>query len=246
MISVTADYTGSEGKVVPMGDSITYLIDAGLWVRSGKGKTKEEQQICDWMNADRDDASNGWYLAAVDRGHGRSETAACGCRSDEFIRGGKGGLPPLEEILKRRNPQIAVVLLGTNDLGARVPPEKYLSNMETIYRMCLKNGTIPLVNTIPPTTWDSAGYIKQYNRGLIRLAEKYKLPVVDVYGEFLSRRPGDAWKGTLVSNDGAHLTTDHKYGPATEDNLKNSGNLLRAWLNVHKIIEIKNKVIDKS
>ena len=115
--------------------------------------------------------------------------------------------------------------------------------METIYTRCLGYGTIPVVQTVPPTTWDKANQLKAYNQGLVALARKHKLPLIDVHCQFLARRPGDSWKGTLVSKDGAHFTHAHAGGPATEENLKNDGYLLRCWLQVHKVMEIRAKVL---
>jgi len=48
-----------------------------------------------------------------------------------------------------------------------------------------------------------------------------------------------------VSKDGAHFTRTLSDGPASEENLKNCGYLLRCWLQVHKVIEINQKVIEK-
>ena len=228
MKKVTAKFKGQAGMVVPMGDSITYANQAGRWARYGKGRTAEELKICRWMNAHKNDMTNGWWLAADDQPRGRSWTAASGCTSAQYLQGGKGGLPSLAQILKKHNPQIATILLGTNDINQKAKPADYLRNMEKIYAACLANGTIPIVQTVPPTTWDKAGHLKAYNDGLVKLAAKHKLPLIDVYGEFLKRRPGKTWQGTLVS----------------KENLKNDGNLLRCWLQVHKVMQIKKKVLD--
>lgn len=171
-------------------------------------------------------------------------TAAPSIRSGHFIKGGFHGLPPLEDLLKDHKPQMAWIMLGTNDLSGRVPVKTYLANMEAIYNKCLEHGTIPIAQTVLPTTWDRSKLILKYNEGIIRLAAKLKIPMIDNYGEFLKRRPGETWLKTLISKDGAHPTSVLAAGPATKDNLNNSGYLLRSWLGVHKAIEIKKKVID--
>ena len=244
MLSVAREFEGLEGKVVPMGDSNTYANQASRWARYGEGKTGEEMAICRWMRSDVEGGDNGWWLAANDQPEGRSWTAASGCTSAEYLVGGKGGLPPLDDILVQHNPQIASILLGTNDLSAGVSPPQFLRNMRSIFEKCLANGTIPIAQTLPPTTWDKNGHLEDYNDGLVELAEELGLPLIDVHGAFLSRRPGDSWRGNLVSEDGAHLTHELSAGPASPENLENCGHLLRCWLTVHKVMEIKEKVLD--
>ena len=244
MLPVARSFAGLEGKVVPMGDSNTYANQASRWARYGEGKTEAETAICRWMRSHEEGPDNGWWLAADDQPEGRSWTAASGCTSAEYLAGGKGGLPSLDQILARHDPQIAPILLGTNDLNAGVPPSQFLQNMRSIFGKCLGNGTVPIAQTLPPTTWDKNGHLAVYNEGLIELAEELGLPLIDVHSAFLSRRPGDSWRGDLVSEDGAHLTHELSAGPATPENLANCGHLLRCWLTVHKVMEIKEKVLD--
>jgi lysophospholipase L1-like esterase len=246
MAAVAKKHTGEPGKVVPIGDSITYANSAGRWARRGDGRTPEELAICTWMRADKNDKTNGWWLAADDQPSGRSWTAASGMTAAQCLAGGHSGLPALDAILKDHDPQIAVILLGTNDAGKKVPVEKYLKAMETIYEKCLANGTIPVVTTVPPRNPDPAGLIGSYNAGLVALAKKHGLPLVDYHGEILARQPGDAWQGTLISKDGVHPTPELAAGPATPENLAKCGYLLRCWLNVHKVMEIKDKVLDNA
>ena len=128
MLSVARRFEGREGMVLPMGDSNTYANQAGRWARQGEGRSEEELAICRWMRSHEDGPDNGWWLAADDQPEGRSWTAASGCTSGEYLAGGKGGLPALDEILTRHNPQVASILLGTNDLRAGVSPERFLGN----------------------------------------------------------------------------------------------------------------------
>ncbi|PCJ60251.1 MAG: hypothetical protein COA79_08755 [Planctomycetota bacterium] len=244
MKTITASYSGATGKVVIMGDSNTYANQSSRWARFGTGKTTEETEISTWMHASNNDSTNGWWLAADDQPTNRSWTAASGVTSGEYIAGGKGDLPSLANIISSHNPQIAVILLGTNDLNASVTSTAFLSNMQSIYTACLNNGTIPVVCTLTPTNWGSADDYRAYNTGLINLAQTMKLPLLDVNNEFLSRRPGNTWLNTLINNDGAHMITTNSSGPATVDNLKSGGSLLRCYLQTHKIREIRNKVID--
>jgi hypothetical protein len=244
MLSVARHFDGAQGKVAPMGDSNTYANPAGRWVRIGVGKSRAEAALSRWMYSHREDEHNGWWLAADDQPEGRSWTAASGVRSGEFLAGGKGGLPSLDEMLAAHSPQIVSILLGTNDLHAGVSAPVFLANMETILRTCVDAGVIPIVNTLPPTNWGATEQLLAYNHGLIALARRLRLPMIDVYGEFLTRRPAESWLGTLVGQDGAHLTPVNAAGPATEQNLMDGGYLLRCWLQVRKVAQIKARVID--
>jgi lysophospholipase L1-like esterase len=246
MAAAARKYEGEPGKVVPIGDSITYANPAGQWARYGKERSLEEIEICKWMQSDKNDKTNGWWLAADDQPFRRSWTAVSGQTAEQCLAGGVRGSAALDAILKEHNPQIAIILLGTNDVGQRVPVEKYLRSMESIYEKCLAHGTIPVVTTVPPRNPDPAGLIEPYNAGLVALAKKLGLPLVDYHGEILTRRPGDTWLGTLISNDGVHPTNAASPGPATPKNLAQGGYLLRCWLNVYKVIEIKAKVLDQA
>jgi lysophospholipase L1-like esterase len=246
MKKVAAKFGGKEGVVLHLGDSITYANPYGGWARFGKGKTPAEEAACKWMHAGADNDTDGWYLARVDRPGNRSETAASGVRSDEYLAGGKGGLPPLAEILRKYNPQMAVVMLGTNDVNGGRAPAAYKADMGKIVDALLANGTIPIVSTIPPLKGKDDA-VKAFNAALVELVKERKVPLIDFYGEIVKRRPSD-WLGTLISNDGVHPSADQGGASVgsepTEENLKNSGLLLRGVLSVRKIAEVKAKVVD--
>jgi lysophospholipase L1-like esterase len=160
----------------------------------------------------------------------------------QYLQGGKGGLPKLDDILKEHQPQIACVLLGTNDLGANVMPAEYAKNMETIVEKLLATKTIPVLITVPPTQRRPEAAVA-YSEQLRQIAARHKLPVVDYHGEILARRPSD-WLGTLISKDGVHPTAEGASGPATEENLSKSGYLLLGWATLEKLVEVKKRVID--
>jgi hypothetical protein len=66
--------------------------------------------------------------------------------------------------------------------------------------------------------------------------------------EILTRRPDD-WNGTLQRKNNIHLTAREAGGdPAaapTAENLGKSGYLLRGWLSVRKVAEVKRRVLDE-
>jgi len=252
MIPVARKFTGTEGVVVFAGDSITYANQSTRWGRNVAfnrkgGYTASDKAILRWSHAyDGKKDTNGYYLASVDRPSGRSETAASGITTAQYLKGGFHGLPPLSAILKKYNPQIVMVLLGSNDARGRDPLD-VLKDMNTIIEMILANHSIPVLTTLPPARNQRMHErIKRINELYLGLAAARKIPIIDLYGEFVSRQPDGKWQGTLVGPDGVHLTHKLADGPPTPENLKNCGYLLRCWLSVQKLKEIKAKVIDQA
>ncbi|KKL79297.1 hypothetical protein LCGC14_2016250 [marine sediment metagenome] len=252
MIPVAKKFTGKAGMVLCIGDSITYANQSTRWASSVSGNSKggyteSDKAILRFSHAyDGRKETNGWWMAAVDRPGGRSETAASGIRTDQYIKGGFHNLPSLAKILKKFNPQVVFILLGTNDAGRRKAPD-VLKDMNTIIETILNNGTIPVLQTLPPArSKRKHADIKAYNGLYLALAKARKIPVIDLYGEMVSRQPGGKWQGTLVGGDGVHLTHKLSSGPASKENLANCGYLLRCWLSVQKLKQVKAKVIDKA
>ncbi|MCC6444267.1 MAG: SGNH/GDSL hydrolase family protein [Armatimonadetes bacterium] len=240
-----ARFTGKAGVVIHIGDSITYANPYSQWARGGKGKTSGDEAICRWMRTGADDDTDGWHLCSVDLPEGRSATAVGGIRIDEYLAGGKAGIPPLAEVVKKYNPQIAVLMLGTNDITAGRPLAAYKADMAKAVDILLANGTIPILSTLPPYPGKEETAVA-FNAALKEIGRAKRIPMIDYWGEIIKRRPAD-WNGTLLSRDDVHPTASQG-GTApdsepTEENLRNSGYLLRGWLSVQKIAEVKSRVI---
>jgi hypothetical protein len=253
MQAVAKRFTGKAGQIILIGDSLTYANQSTRWAWSApfnkKGDyTDSDKAILRWSHAyEENKPINGWWLAKVDRPSGRSETAASGIRTDQYIKGGFHRLPSLERILDKYNPQVAFVLLGSNDVNARRKPDDVLANMNTIIEMLLNNGTIPVLTTIPPMRGARrAERVNAVNNRYLSLAAARKIPIVDLYGQFVSRQPNGAWDGALVGRDGVHLTHNLADGPPTKENLKRCGYLLRCYVTVQKLKEVKKQVLDKA
>ena len=101
--------------------------------------------------------------------------------------------------LKSIKPEVATILFGTNDILKNDNPGKYYSNMEHIIDSCLKQGTIPILLTIPPTTLKPIDTVKTFNYQLRELARLKKIPVLDVFQMFVDQ---SNWKSLL--SDGVH------------------------------------------
>lgn len=235
-----------EGVVLQLGDSLTYANQSTRWAFSGApGGTPEDKATVAWSHAGKRDNTDGWYLARMDHpAGGRSETAASGIRTDEYIAGGKRGMPPLKAILEKFKPQVAFVLLGTNDAKGRRPVADVARDMATIVDTILANGTIPVLQLVPPGADEKHNeVVRQYNEAYVTLARAKKIPMVDLYGEFVTRAPND-WKTKLICGDGIHFTGELSGAPPTPENLAQCGYLVRCWSAVQKLSEIKAKAID--
>lgn len=246
MKKVAAGFMGKPGMVLHIGDSITYSNPYGQWARYGAGRTDADKAVLKWMHTDEKNELDGWHLAAVDRPGGRSETACSGIRADEMLAGGKSEMPPLADIVKKYQPNMVVLMLGTNDASAGRDVDAYLADMTKCVDTILAANAICILSTIPPHPGNFE-LAKSFNEGLRKLAADRRLPLIDYELEILTRRPDD-WNGTLLGKDDVHPSIGageiNAASAPTAENLKTSGYLLRGWLSVQKIKEVKEYVID--
>jgi lysophospholipase L1-like esterase len=128
------------------------------------------------------------------------------------------GLARMQADVIDKQPDVVVVLFGTNDTridapNAYVPLEKYEANLAAIADACRKSGAKVVLMTIPPI--DEAAYFTRHKRppfdkvgGLTKLLDGYraaakrvaegkKVPVIDL-ATFLADEP--EW----LSKDGVH------------------------------------------
>ena len=250
MRKVAAKFTGKEGVVLHVGDSITYANPYGQWATSGEGRSEDDRAVLAWMHTGRNDDTDGWYLARFDHpAGGRSYTAAGGIRLDEMLAGGREGMPALAELLSTYRPRMVVLMLGSNDASHDRKVEDYRRDLEIAVNTIVAACAIPILSTIPPHIHRQE-LAKSYNVVIREIARQRELPLIDYEREILVRRPND-WNGTLLNENDEHPTaeTGGKGGvkassAPTDDNLKRSGYLLRGWLSVRKIGEVKRKVLD--
>lgn len=137
----------------------------------------------------------------------------------------RDALQRLEGDLLRLKPQIAVILLGSNDSALNewqyCTPWEYEQNLTRMLEALLAlrqeraefHGGIclPLLITPPPVVdtdfypFTTTDRIEWYREIVLRLAEKYACPVIDLFAAFLQRKEdGDAAYEALFQFDGLH------------------------------------------
>jgi len=152
--------------------------------------------------------------------------------------------------LQRMNPETALIMFGTNDLGA-VSVAEYGRQIRTLVEMCLDNGTVVILSTIPPRH----GFVEKaaaYAQEVRDVACETHVPLVDFHAGILKRRPGD-WDGaaakfsaytgynvpTLLARDGVHPSHPQKYqNDYSEEALRCCGFSLRNYLVLLKYAEV--------
>ncbi|MHC4401740.1 MAG: SGNH/GDSL hydrolase family protein [Planctomycetota bacterium] len=150
--------------------------------------------------------------------------------------------------LEELNPETALIMFGTNDLKRRDNLRNYERKYREVVRKCLDNGTVVILQTIPPC-YQRPEVSRQYAEVVQKIAREVKLPVSDFFGEVMRRRPHD-WCGkmdkfklpedrkaknyeveTLLSRDGVHPSAPAKYRlDFSEESLSSSGYNLRTHL----------------
>lgn len=244
MKKVAARFRGQEGVVIHVGGSMTIANPYGDWPRNGKGKTADDQAILKWMHTDRKDKTDGWWLCRMEVVPYRAYTAESGLQSSMLLDGGKRGLPPLEKLLAEYRPRMVVLKVGIYDVEEKRSLEDYRKHMARAVDLILDQGALCLLTTIPPFQ-AQLERSKQFNEALRAIARERGMPLIDLEREILTRRPDD-WYNTLMKR--IHLTAREAGGSTsaepTPENLRQSGYLLRGWLTVQKIAEVKRRVLD--
>lgn len=136
------------------------------------------------------------------------------------------------DIIIDKSPDYVNLLIGTNNTNGGVPNNPSLGILtlpqtlevyeNDLILPLIHAGITPIVNTIPPragvrTTAPATYRFQQgYNIALRRLAQKYDIPLVDIYKITVDPATGD-WKSipTTWSADGLHPSSEGVQGMAT-------------------------------
>jgi len=156
----------------------------------------------------------------------------------------------IDSWLKRLNPEVALIMFGTNDLNS-VALEEYKNKTREVVQKCLDSGTVVILSTIPPRHGFGEKSVV-YAEAVRKIALEKKVPLVDFHVEILKRRPDD-WDGaldkfaqyqgydvpTLLARDGVHPSHPKKYrSDYSEEALRCCGFSLRNYLVLMKYADV--------
>ncbi|HJZ91493.1 MAG TPA: SGNH/GDSL hydrolase family protein [Gemmataceae bacterium] len=160
--------------------------------------------------------------------------------------------------LKDLNPEVAVVMFGTNDLGP-LDVKEYEQKTDEVVDRCLKNGTVAILTTPPPRS-GMLEKSKEFAEAVRRLAMAKKVPLIDYHAAVLKRRPDD-WDGalpkfkdvkgneyevpTLIARDGVHPSNPKAHQDYSDESLSRNGYALRNYLTLLTYADVIRHVLPK-
>ncbi len=112
------------------------------------------------------------------------------------------GRTVIEADLDKQNPQICLILYGTNNRKRPDDVKRAMADLLSMAAACEKRGVIPVFGTIPPRGFKDPASKPEagYNAALIETMRKAKLPVAYLFEEFQSKPD----RRKLLSGDGVH------------------------------------------
>ena len=235
MKQVHARFTGQPGTVAQIGDSITITM-AFFTPLQGEVRNcpKDLEPALEWIRP---------YV---------QKRCWAGWKGPEWGNNGqmtsKWGRSNIEGWLTRMNPETAVIMFGTNDLGAGPRPPEYTDNMRFICQKCIDNGTIPILHTIPPVRGQAGNaartaHVETFVAACRQVAAELKIPLIDYYKECLTRQPTEFAK---LLGDEVHPSYPKEYqNDFSDEGLKNSGYTLRNYCVLKSLWEINTQVLAK-
>ena len=241
MKKVNAKFTGEQGTLALFGDSIT--VSRAFWFglqytrkNASVEMTKAFELVNNYMFEDCWDRRGSKY-------------------GNEGMMTIRWAHQNVDTWLRDLNPEVALIMFGTNDLGG-LEVQEYETKTRQVVEKCLDNGTVVILSTAPPCH-GRAEKAAVFAEAVRKIARELKVPLTDYHAEILKRRPDD-WDGamekfsqyqgydvpTLISRDGGHPSNPRKYASDySVEGLRNNGYVLRSYLALMKYAEVIEKVL---
>ncbi len=108
----------------------------------------------------------------------------------------------ISEDLLTLNPEFCLILYGTNNSKDSAAIQRAMDDMLAMARACERNGTVPLVATIPPRGFvdPTSAPEARYNAALIETMQANRIPVAYLFREFQAEPD----RKRLLYRDGIH------------------------------------------
>lgn len=244
MRAVHAKFTGKSGTLALFGDSITET--KAFWAPLSYDPKNLPDPIAKNLELVKKRMLNECWSKWRGGDHG-NQSGQVTQWADERVEGW----------LKKLNPEVAVVMFGTNDLN-RVEAKDYETQTRSLVEKCLKNGTVVILTTIPPRAGveKKASAFADIQR---KIASDLKVPLIDYHAEILKLRPDD-WNGalpqfkedaakdgyqvpTLIAGDGVHPSNPQKFQDYSADALKKNGYQLRNVMTLNTYADVTRTVL---
>src|SRR5579883_1535203 len=242
MKNVHAKFSGQRGTFAQFGDSITITMAFWSSLQGGaKNMTAETEAAYKLVNGFMKlECWSGW------------KGPEYGNQGSMTIRWAHENLG---KWLEKLNPEVALIMFGTNDLHS-VPLEEYEAKTRDVVRRCLDNGTVVILTTIPPRH-GMLEKSKVYAEAARKIARELHVPLCDYSAECLKRRPED-WDGadekfreykdydvpTLIARDGVHPSNPKAFsGDYSEEGLRSSGFVLRNYVSLQAYAAVIRSVL---
>ncbi len=232
MQELHAGFQGTEGYVAQYGDSITYSMV--FW--SPFSWSDPDPYIPDDTLPKRP-AGSRWrdvIKGADESGKGPEAGNYSGWTVDDLLRA-------LPDALARQKPEIAVIMIGSNDVRGNTLSNGYGDKLEQVIRLVLDAKCIPLLSTIPPMR-GAPDSVARANQIILSTSIRHKLPLIEYHAAIVERAPAGRWDGTLIGSDGIHPTVEG-VPEYSEENLARSGYSVRNLVTFLKYREVYFKVL---
>ena len=218
MKQVHAGFQGTAGYIAQFGDSITYSM--AFW--SPLGWDYPDKYLGTDDGLPKIPLGSRWRdVIQGTRDKGTEHANYSGWRVGQLCEA-------MSRVLERERPEMALIMIGTNDISGNRVPADYGEQLDQVIQKCVDAHCVPILSTIPPRR-DHEESVEQINRLIRELAGRRHIPLVDFHAEILRRKAGQAWDGTLISEDGVHPSGGETQ-IYTEENMQRCGYALRNWL----------------
>lgn len=244
MLEVHARFKGARGTCAQIGDSITY--SGAYWsplANKPKGMTPQIETRYELLKK---------YVKPESFNQKGPDFGNKGSMTIKWAR------ENISTWLKNLNPEVAVIMFGSNDVG-QMDVAEYSNLTREVIDACLANGTIPILTTPPPQTARLQKTV-EFADAARAIALESRIPLIDYSRGILLRRPYD-WDGSsadfknipgdtyevpaLISRDGVHPS--HPRGHVNDFSLaalSNNGYTLRNYLTLLTYSEVIREVLE--